>query len=116
MASFIASHDVAYNSYFNADVDNVYPLDPSVAPLTVTAYRAAFAVDPTASTEGVVITNVLPVTPPTPPAGVPEAPSTILLPTSAALVWGGAVRFSRRRRNRRHARRHHRVARAGQVG
>ncbi len=116
MANFIASHDVAYNSYFNADVDNVYPLDPSVAPLTVTAYRAAFAVDPTASTEGVVITNVLPVTPPTPPAGVPEAPSTILLPTSAALVWGGAVRFSRRRRNRRHARRHHRVARAGQVG
>jgi hypothetical protein len=43
MAAFIASHDVAYQSYFNANVDGILPLDPSVAPLTVAAYTAAFA-------------------------------------------------------------------------
>ena len=42
MAAFIASHDVAYQSYFNADVDGILPLNPSVAPLTVAAYTAAF--------------------------------------------------------------------------
>jgi hypothetical protein len=42
MAGFIASNNVAYQSYFDANDDNILPLDPSLAPLTVAAYIAAF--------------------------------------------------------------------------
>ena len=43
MAAFVDSHDVAYQSYFDANVNGILPLNPSVAPLTVAAYSAAFA-------------------------------------------------------------------------
>ncbi len=42
IGNFVASHDVAYQSYFDANVDNILPLDPSTAPLTTAAYKAAF--------------------------------------------------------------------------
>jgi beta-mannanase len=42
IGNFVASHDVAYQSYFDANVDNILPLDPATAPLTTAAYKAAF--------------------------------------------------------------------------
>jgi beta-mannanase len=42
LANFVNSHDVAYQSYFDANDDNILPLDPTVAPNTVSAYVAAF--------------------------------------------------------------------------
>ena len=42
MAQFIDCHDVAYQSYYNANNADVLPLDPSVAPNTTAAYVAAF--------------------------------------------------------------------------
>src|ERR1019366_856242 len=34
IGNFVASHDVAYQCWFNADVDTILPLDPSKAPLS----------------------------------------------------------------------------------
>ncbi len=42
IANFVANHNVAYQSYFDANVDSILPLDPSVAPNTTSAYVAAF--------------------------------------------------------------------------
>ena len=41
IANFVATHDVAYQSWFNGG-DTIYPLDPTQAPLSVAAYIAAF--------------------------------------------------------------------------
>jgi hypothetical protein len=98
MAAFIESHDVAYQSYFNANVDAILPLNPAVAPLTVAAYTAAFAVDSPASTEGAVFT----VEPNPPhPADVAGTPWMMLLPSSAAFAFGATLLLSRRNRSRR---------------
>ncbi|MGA2527537.1 MAG: glycosyl hydrolase [Acidimicrobiales bacterium] len=42
IGNFIASHDVAYQSWFNAGDDNIYQLNPAQDPLSVAAYIAAF--------------------------------------------------------------------------
>jgi hypothetical protein len=42
IGNFVATHDVAYQSWFNAGVDNILTLDPSKAPLSVAAYKGAF--------------------------------------------------------------------------
>jgi hypothetical protein len=42
MGNFIASNDVAYNSWFNAGDGSVYQLNPAKAPLSLAAYVAAF--------------------------------------------------------------------------
>jgi beta-mannanase len=38
VGDFVASHDVAYQSWFNAGNGNVYPLNPTAAPNSVAAY------------------------------------------------------------------------------
>jgi hypothetical protein len=38
----VATHDVAYQSWFNPGIDTILPLDPSKAPLSTAAYVAAF--------------------------------------------------------------------------
>ena len=42
MAAFIASHDVAFQSWFDAGDDGVFPLSPAQAPLSLEGYRQAF--------------------------------------------------------------------------
>ncbi|MGA2528813.1 MAG: glycosyl hydrolase [Acidimicrobiales bacterium] len=94
MAAFIASHDIAYESYFDANDDGVLPLDPSVAPLTVSAYSASIIAIGASSTDGAVTSGIdaasLEV--------VRRAHRAILLPTSGALLFGGTAIFARRRR------------------
>ena len=38
VGDFVASHDVAYQSWFNVGNGNVYPLNPTAAPNSVAAY------------------------------------------------------------------------------
>ena len=42
IGNFVATHDVAYQSWFNPGIDTILPLDPSKAPLSTAAYIAAF--------------------------------------------------------------------------
>ena len=42
MGNFVANNDVAYQAWFNVNVDSIYPLNPAVAPQSVAAYTAAF--------------------------------------------------------------------------
>ncbi len=42
MANFIASNDVAYQSWFNDGDQSIYQLDPTQDPLSLSAYAAAF--------------------------------------------------------------------------
>ena len=42
MGSFVATHDVAYESYYDVGDANVYQLDPGQAPLSLAAYLNAF--------------------------------------------------------------------------
>ena len=42
MGSFIAKHRVAYQSWFNANDDDILPLSPEQAPRSLEAYRKAF--------------------------------------------------------------------------
>ena len=109
MAAFIAHHDVAYQSYFNANVDGILPLDPSVAPRTVAAYTASVGLGQAGSTAGVVSS----LADSTPLAVVPEATKAILLPTSGVILAGGTVVFSRRRRRHRSSRSQLRLGRRG---
>jgi hypothetical protein len=41
MGNFVASNDVAYQSWFNPGIDTIYPLN-STAPLSLAAYVASF--------------------------------------------------------------------------
>jgi hypothetical protein len=100
IAEFIATHDIAYESYFDADVDGVLPLDPSVAPLTVAAYSASVRGGQTGSTQAVATSGA----DPNPAVVVPEAPKAILLPTSGGILAGGTVLFTRRRRRHKSSR------------
>lgn len=42
MAAFIASHDVAFQSWFDAGTDGIFPLSSAQAPLSLAEYRRAF--------------------------------------------------------------------------
>jgi beta-mannanase len=42
MANLVASDDVAFQTWFNAGVEDVYQLNPAQAPLSLAAYVAAF--------------------------------------------------------------------------
>ena len=42
MGSFIAQHNVAFQSWFNANDDNIFPLSSKQAPRSLQAYRKAF--------------------------------------------------------------------------
>ena len=93
MAVFIASHDVAYQAWFNADLDHVLPLNPAVAPQSVAAYTAWVA---DGSFQGAVVAGVLN------PAPLPVAEvASILLLLAAAALLCSVSEFSRRRRRRR---------------
>jgi hypothetical protein len=63
ISNFVKSHDVAYQTYFNAGVDTILPLDSSKAPNTVAAYAAAFGAP--AGAGGHVITGCTPFNNPT---------------------------------------------------
>ena len=87
MAAFIASHDIAYESYFDADDDGVLPLDPSVAPHTVSAYSASIIATQASSSDPGVSSG----------SGeyslevVAEAHRVILLPASGGLFGGSSM-------------------------
>ncbi len=42
MASFVASHDVAFQSWFDSGTDGIFQLSRASAPRSLTAYRSAF--------------------------------------------------------------------------
>ena len=42
MGTFVATHDVSFQSYFDPNDDGILPLDPAQAPLSLAAYSKAF--------------------------------------------------------------------------
>ena len=79
VANFVASNDVAYQSWFNGG-DGIYALDPTADPESVNAYVAAFANAPAPTTTTAVATTATTVAPTTTTA--PPTTTTTVAPTT----------------------------------